>query len=116
MQAEPVALADLARQVVTRYGASARIKGLALELDCASDLPAGVQAQRRLLTKVLDNLVANALKFTERGRVVLRLRRGAPEGGADEGAEWLIFEVEDSGIGIHERDLPRLFQPFPAAR
>jgi signal transduction histidine kinase len=57
----------------------------------------------RLLRVVLGNLVANALKFTQEGLVTLRL-------GADAGFH--VFEVHDTGIGIPEADLPRIFLPF----
>ncbi|WP_420472583.1 ATP-binding protein [Noviherbaspirillum sp. ST9] len=57
----------------------------------------------RLLRVVLGNLVANALKFTKEGLVTLRL-------GTDGGAH--VFEVHDTGIGIPEADLPRIFLPF----
>lgn len=57
----------------------------------------------RLLRVVLANLISNAVKFTRRGNITLRLKnRGA----------WHIFEVEDTGIGIAEVDIPRIFLPF----
>ncbi|MES2888596.1 MAG: ATP-binding protein [Pseudomonadota bacterium] len=58
----------------------------------------------RLLRVVLDNLVSNALKFTRQGEVVVRLGVGA------DATHW--FEVADTGIGMSEADLPRIFQPF----
>lgn len=57
----------------------------------------------RLLRVVLGNLVANALKFTKEGQVMLRL---------DAGDGCHVFEVHDTGIGIPEADLPRIFLPF----
>jgi PAS domain S-box-containing protein len=60
------------------------------------------------LRQVLLNLVGNAVKFTDRGSVVVRatVRRDAPG---------IRFEIEDTGIGIEERVLPQLFEPFAQA-
>jgi CheY-like chemotaxis protein len=57
---------------------------------------------------VLLNLLSNAVKFTERGTVTLRVRHLAEE----EGQVRLIFEVEDSGVGIHPDQMETIFQPF----
>lgn len=59
------------------------------------------------LRQILVNLLGNALKFTEKGEVVLRV---FPDLAA--GADRIRFEVRDTGIGIAEKDLPALFQPF----
>ena len=58
--------------------------------------------------QVLSNLVSNAIKFTERGRVTIRLQ----ERSLDEGRAIVRVDVEDSGIGIAPADQARLFQPF----
>lgn len=68
--------------------------------------PSGLQplvSDMRLLRVVLGNLVANALKFTKEGEVTIRV--GASAG-------FHVFEVHDTGIGIPEADLPRIFLPF----
>ena len=58
--------------------------------------------------QVLSNLVSNAIKFTERGQVTIRLQ----ERSLDEGRAIVRVDVEDSGIGIAPADQARLFQPF----
>jgi len=68
-------------------------------------LPATVHGDPLRLRQVLTNLVANAIKFTERGEVVVDLKRGGRPG------EYL-FEVRDTGIGIQPEVLPRLFTAF----
>jgi multi-sensor hybrid histidine kinase (EC 2.7.13.3) len=63
--------------------------------------------------QVLSNLVSNAIKFTEQGQVHITL------GLRDEGPgvpPTLELEVRDSGIGIHDEDLQRLFNPFVQAQ
>jgi signal transduction histidine kinase/ActR/RegA family two-component response regulator len=85
-------------------------KRLAFEFE-AADLPESVRMDEKRLRQVLLNLLGNAVKFTDRGRVVLRVRRQASApAGADEVA--LLFEVEDTGIGMDGQQLARLFQPF----
>lgn len=58
---------------------------------------------KRYLQQIVNNLLSNAVKFTEKGTVRLR---------AEFGNERLSFEVEDTGIGIHEEDFGRIFTAF----
>jgi signal transduction histidine kinase len=72
--------------------------------DFPPDLPQSIHADERRLRQILLNLLDNAVKFTERGRVTLRVRFTPPTR--------LRFEVEDTGAGMSEEQLSRLFQPF----
>ncbi|GEM_PF-1444857 len=66
----------------------------------------------RILLHILGNLVGNAVKYSaDEQRVMLSVKRVAPVGVAN-GADWLLFEVSDSGIGIPEADLENIFQTF----
>jgi signal transduction histidine kinase len=80
----------------------ARMKDLGLQLSSPKDAPP-LETDRRLLRLVLVNLVANAIKFTERGTVALSLRCGS---------ESHSFEVRDTGPGISLEDRQRIFDPF----
>jgi signal transduction histidine kinase/AmiR/NasT family two-component response regulator len=96
--------------VYAGFVAVAEKKGLALALevaDDARDLRAG-DAQR--LRQILSNLVANALKFTHRGEVRIRVRGEGRDGG-----EGLRLAVSDTGIGIAPEIRPLLFQKFSQA-
>ncbi len=62
------------------------------------------------LKQVLLNLAGNAAKFTEKGRITLRAARDVSSRGDD-----LVFEVEDTGIGMTEEQLGKVFQPFVQA-
>ncbi|SOV28736.1 Virulence sensor protein BvgS precursor [Pseudomonas aeruginosa] len=86
----------------------ARQKGLRLvvELDDAPGRDVLIDPLR--FKQVLSNLVSNAIKFTERGQVTIRLQ----ERSLDEGRAIVRVDVEDSGIGIAPADQARLFQPF----
>jgi two-component system, sensor histidine kinase len=106
--ASPLSLRALTESVVALYRANAEAKGLSLELDTAADAPDAVVGDGQRLKQVLLNLVGNAIKFTERGAVVLRLRSAS----AAPGFVGLSLEVKDSGIGIPQEDLDHLFEPF----
>jgi two-component system sensor histidine kinase/response regulator len=80
-------------------------KGLRLILDRAPDVPQYVRTDESKLRQVLANLLSNAVKFTHEGGVTLRV-------GYEEEASKLLFEVQDTGVGIATEDLESLFDPF----
>ena len=82
----------------------AQEKGLDLIWNVAADLPQAVCADERRLRQVLLNLLANAVKFTDRGRVRFFITPAGPAR--------LHFRVQDTGIGMSAAELQRLFQPF----
>ncbi|MBF0459929.1 MAG: response regulator [Magnetococcales bacterium] len=84
-------------------------KGVGFILEQAPDLPPFIATDAGKLRQVLINLIGNAVKFTDSGQVVLR---AAPVAGATPPAQRVRFEVEDTGIGIHEADWERIFHPF----
>jgi signal transduction histidine kinase/CheY-like chemotaxis protein len=86
---------------------TARDRNLDLCALFAGDVPQWVEGDPGRLRQVLINLVGNALKFTERGEVVVRL--SLPEPGT------VRFDVCDTGIGIQPQDQERIFQPFTQA-
>ena len=86
--------------------ARATDKGLRFVASIAPDLPRHVRGDPTRLRQVLINLLINAVKFTETGTVELQVRR---EGQA------ILFSVRDTGIGMDELTLARLFQPFAQA-
>lgn len=100
-------LLALAESAIRPLAAS---KHLALELDLPALLP-DMCSDRRRVAQILLNLLNNAVKFTERGTVTLRVRV-LVEDPAGSRASTVLFEVEDTGIGIRPEDLDRLFVPF----
>jgi signal transduction histidine kinase/ligand-binding sensor domain-containing protein/CheY-like chemotaxis protein len=80
------------------------VKGINLIRDFAADLPDVIRTDERHLRQVLLNLLSNAVKFTDRGEVRLQVTFAPPS--------LLEFEVRDTGIGIADKDLKLLFQPF----
>ncbi len=107
-------LADLMEELEMMFRSRAQAKHLQFLLDLEEDLPSYVNADEGKLRQVLINLVGNAIKFTERGGVALQVRseplQAEPEG--DKRSLRLVFEVEDSGPGIPESELERIFDSF----
>ncbi len=77
-------------------------KGLEIQVDIADDVGAVTTDQRRL-EQVILNVLTNAVKFTEKGRVHISCRSEK---------NTCLFSVADTGIGIRQEDIPKLFQPF----
>jgi two-component system, sensor histidine kinase len=101
----------LAAAVAASLGARAEAKGLAAEADISSELPEAVIGDPLRLRAALENLVDNAVKFTERGSVRLDVTREK----AARGRVRLVFTVSDSGIGLTATEIKRLFRPFAQA-
>lgn len=111
---ERVNLHQLAHSVMRIFDGLARQKNLTLDLrfDATDDLP-DVLIDPLRLKQILTNLISNAIKFTQQGRVTLEINllpAGTPE------RTELHLSVKDTGIGISERDQARLFEPFAQAQ
>jgi len=102
----PFQPAEVLAGVESLMSVSAMEKQLRLQVSMQEGLPNTVVGDPLRLRQVLMNLVGNAVKFTERGTILIRLRRLDNK---------LLFEVEDTGIGIPPQHLPRLFQSFTQA-
>jgi len=98
----PVDLAALTADLASTFRSAMERAGLEFDVDCR-DLGEPIYVDREMWERVVLNLLSNAFKFTLRGGVRVRLVR---EGGA------AVLEVADTGRGIAEHDLPRLFERF----
>jgi len=97
--------------VVNLLASKADASNVELTFEIDPGLPDILRGDRIRIRQILLNLVGNALKFTERGKVTVRVLRMSP---GDE--NFLIrFEVQDTGLGISPEDLPRLFNFFEQA-
>jgi CheY-like chemotaxis protein/HPt (histidine-containing phosphotransfer) domain-containing protein len=111
LEATPFSPQQTVEQVVRTLRVRADEKGLALSCELAEDLPNLLVGDSLRLRQVLMNLIGNAIKFTPRGKIVVRVavqgRRGATVS--------LKFSVSDTGIGIAPEHRERLFAPFTQA-
>ena len=117
LEAEKVELEDIAfdprgliERSVAPFSYQAIGKGIVLEQSVAAEVPALVLGDSLRLGQILANLLSNALKFTQAGRVDVELRVEA-----EAGERFLLLEVRDTGIGIAEDKLARLFEPYAQA-
>ena len=107
-----VDLDGLLWDVETLFAQRAAEKGLALRLERAPDLPPRVVADESKLRQILINLIGNAVKFTARGGITVRVG-GRPSAGD---RTVLQVDVEDTGSGIPDEEIPHLFQRFEQTR
>ena len=99
----------LIQELEQMFGLQAERQGLALNLEIAPDTPQYLRSDRSKLHQVLINLLNNALKFTERGEITVRVFTVSQ---TQQEVVTLRFEVEDTGVGIAAEELEQLFQPF----
>ncbi len=108
---EPTSLRRLTDGVIGTFATLADKKGIRLDMDMEESLPDWVTVDSLRLRQVLVNLLGNAIKFTEKGGVTLSCRRVS---GPEDAGE-MLFVVQDTGIGMSQKAVERLFQPFTQA-
>lgn len=101
-------LRALTAQTLKLWQQPVRAKGLRLRVEGAAALPRAVRGDPMRLRQILNNLVSNAVKFTERGSVTLRLSAWEE----DAGHHAVVFEITDTGPGMTADQVARLFTPF----
>ena len=106
----PTHLGSFLRVVADIMRVKAEEKSLLFSYTAAPGLPAAVTVDDKRLRQVLLNLLGNAVKFTDRGEVALRVRPAGEQG--NPAMARVRFEVADSGIGMRSDQLARIFQPF----
>ena len=106
LEALPFSLREIVEQTVAVFAPTARKKGLDLQFDIAPEMPDVFCGDAHRVRQILNNLISNAIKFTERGcvRVVCALEH-----------EVLTLRVRDSGIGISAEACGKIFDPFRQA-
>lgn len=110
LEREDFALADLIRDIQAIVGDRIAAKGLAFRID-ADGAPPFLNGDRMRLVQALVNYLGNAVKFTERGEIVLSVR---PQEESEKDC-LLRCEVRDTGIGLTQEQLTRIFEPFGQA-
>jgi len=111
LDVRPCSIRTLAYRVAAVNAAAADVKGLVMETEISHEVSDLLQFDSVRVGQILNNLVGNAIKFTDKGKVKVCVEFD----GRREGLEHLRFVVEDSGIGISPRDQQRIFAPFMQA-
>ena len=104
-----VPLPELVDEVILLLRPQAERKGLELTCQIDATVPALIATDPTRLRQILVNIVDNAIKFTDRGSVSVAVRPGAV------GCQAVQFDVSDTGIGMSDAEVSRLFEPFSQA-
>jgi CheY-like chemotaxis protein/HPt (histidine-containing phosphotransfer) domain-containing protein len=111
LEAIPFSIREIVARMLKPLAVRAEQKGLQLLCDFDPGMPVGIVGDPVRLQQVLGNLVGNAIKFTERGYVLVEVR----EDTRADGATQLHFQVTDTGIGIPRGKHATIFEPFSQA-
>ncbi len=103
LNVKPLHFADTVEQIVHMFELQALNKGLEFSYKVDGTLPLAVRADKRRLGQILINMLGNAVKFTEQGKVSFRVKYAR---------EMAVFEIEDSGPGISTEEIEHIFEPF----
>lgn len=104
---EPLNFEDFVAEIESISALMAQQKGLRFDLERLSDLPKAIEVDATRLRQVIWNLVSNAMKFTKEGGVVMTVSADVEDSFAT-----IIIEVEDTGIGIPEEELNKIFAMY----
>ncbi|MDR1936652.1 MAG: response regulator, partial [Candidatus Accumulibacter sp.] len=107
LEAKPFDFPGFLRQIVGMFELQARNKGLAFHYKALGEMPAVVRADLHRLRQILINVLGNAVKFTLRGQVELRVEFRH---------DLAVFEIRDTGPGIPPEDIERILKPFVRGR
>ena len=103
----PFDIEDIANDTCAVFASAAARKDLPFVLEIADDAKGSWRGDAGRIRQVLSNLLSNAVKFTERGEVRVQVRKENTAG-----SEVLAISVSDTGIGVSEENLPKLFEKF----
>jgi signal transduction histidine kinase/CheY-like chemotaxis protein/purine-cytosine permease-like protein len=106
LNVKPLYFADLVQEMAGMFELEAQAKGLAFHFETEGAVPAVVRADEKRVRQILINLLGNAIKFTSKGRIGLRLRYAR---------EMASIEIEDTGPGLSAQEIERIFEPFTRA-
>lgn len=101
--ASEVNIHDFLDQIVDMFRPQAQAKGLEFLFERQPSLPRHVRTDEKRLRQILVNVISNAIKFTDEGRVSVR---------AEYRSQVATFTISDTGRGISEANLPHIFEPF----
>jgi signal transduction histidine kinase/CheY-like chemotaxis protein len=112
LQTEPTNPREICEFIHTVFTESAARKHVSLQCECAEDLPRALLLDRIRLRQIMVNLVGNAVKFTDRGSINVRLNWEREDSSSH---ITLTIQVQDTGVGIPPDKLESIFKPFVQA-
>jgi len=104
-------ISDILSQLTAIFSQVAKNKGVELLFGVDSNIPTKLVGDKLRITQVLTNLLSNSIKFTQKGRIELEIKQKA----VSDNRLLLEFIVKDTGIGISEDQMHKLFMPFTQA-
>lgn len=104
LEKQPFDITEIVKAAVRDFKEMAQSRGLGLELGVAETVPR-VEIDVRKMREVIDNLITNAIKYTEKGGIVINVYKG------DKG-ENVCVGIKDTGLGIPNDEIPHLFSKF----
>ena len=107
---EEFSLATMIQDVMASFRSQAMEKGVVLSADLSGEIPERIIGGKSRLKQILFNLVGNAIKFTDRGKVSIEV--GLLEMNPRERTMRLLYSVRDTGIGIPDAMMDHIFEPF----
>ncbi len=113
---DAITTSDFVSNMISTFSDQAASKHISLSLDVASSLPQTFYADDKRLRQILMNLIGNAIKFTERGRVTVKVACEAyateSHSLTNQATNKMTFTITDTGCGIPKEGLHHVFQPF----
>lgn len=107
-QSKPIAIRKLLIQIHNIMKLEAKKKSIEFELVAGIELPRMIKSDSTLIKQMLFNLISNAIKFTEKGKVTIKAN-------FDEQNDFLIIGVMDTGIGMSAEEVTKIFSPYAQA-
>ncbi|MBN2652509.1 MAG: response regulator [Spirochaetales bacterium] len=108
IESKPVNLPKMLRDLAEMFKLKTESRGIKFTIEGINSLPFFIISDENKLRQILINLLGNAVKFTEEGYITMRSEVNEKE----KGKISLVFEIEDSGLGIAKNELKKLFKPF----
>lgn len=106
-----VRLVSVVHEIKSVMDLRAREKGIEFKIESSGELPSHIETDEVRLKQILTNLIGNAIKFTDRGSILLHVR--LLQNDSDE--NFLAFRIRDTGVGIPDEMQDQLFKPFSQA-
>ena len=109
---EPVDMAELLKGIVDHFHPHIRGTEITLEIFISDDVPSSILLDRVKTRQIIENLVGNAIKFTKTGAITIRTDTAIASADTVHSSRLLKFTIQDTGIGIRDEDIARVFAPF----